>query len=184
MSGYTWLPLPWQIRNYKLTNKIVLTQVSLGFNLIEGDVIGERWQEEKFASIGLWEEGYVRVDSLLKGTGYQSNEPRGDRLLTRVAFDRYLHKPVEFLRRCGINFLTFWYLGETKLKSIALLICQVPLILFGLIGLFKSRSIKLPLAPVLTFLVYFVVLSSMIYGIGRFSVPLIPVLLLFANSVG
>jgi 4-amino-4-deoxy-L-arabinose transferase-like glycosyltransferase len=174
--------VPWTIRNYRFSQEVIPVQTTLGMNLIQGDVIGERWHEEKLSSIKLWTEGMARTDSILKGTGHTATDPKGDKIVLNVVVDSYQHHPIDYIKRCGINFLTFWYLGETDLKSIVLLILQIPVLILGIFGLINARREKIPLAPMLSFLIYFVVVYAMIYGIGRFSVPLVPILLLFGVS--
>jgi 4-amino-4-deoxy-L-arabinose transferase-like glycosyltransferase len=174
--------LPWTIRNYRLTHEVIPVQTTLGMNLIQGNIVGEKWTDEKLSSIKLWTDGMSRTDSILHGTGHIATDPKGDKIVANVALDNYQHHPLDYMKRSGINFLTFWYLGETDLKSIVLLILQVPLLIFAMFGLVKGRKTKIPLAPIVTFLIYFVLVYAMIYGIGRFSAPLVPVLMLFAIS--
>lgn len=177
---------PWTMRNYIVSQQIIPVHLNLGYNL----VIGE-WVERNFFRTPLsfgtpWDLADVERSQLLFeqfGNADFSALPEldVDRYLTEVSIQRITSEPIRFVKRIAINSATFWYLGDTPPKTLAIIGLQVPLLLLAGAGLFKLwRRVPLICAFLALLVVYYWGLHGAIVGAFRYSMPLIPLLLPFA----
>lgn len=174
---------PWTVRNYGVSKAFVPVHVSLGLNLMQGDAVGEYWARMPFSTIELWFKGRDKTDSTLAGTQFTPTDPRGDRLLAVASFRQGLSHPLFFMKRSLINFLTLWYLSESKLKSLFLMILEFPLLIYTVIAsvrLWKESGLA---RPMILLVIYYVVIHSLIIGWARYSVPIVPLCLILTASL-
>ena len=175
--------LPWTVRNYVVSKAFVPVHVSLGLNLIQGDAVGEYWTRMPYSTLGLWFKGKEKNDSILSGTQCTPTDPRGDRLLAMASFRQNFSHPLFFIKKSLINFLTLWYLGESKLKSLFLMILQFPLLICTVIAsvrLWKACGLA---RPMILLVAYYVVIHALIIGWARYSVPIVPLCLILAAGL-
>jgi 4-amino-4-deoxy-L-arabinose transferase-like glycosyltransferase len=173
--------LPWTMRNYAGSGMVVPVHTSLGFNLMQGDAIADHWREIPSSSVLLWESGNARADSLLTGSGFSPSDPAGDRVLVRAALRRYLAEPLFWAERVGVNAATFFYLSESPMKSLLLSLMQLPLYALALWGLRRGANPRtLMLAAII---LYFVLAHACIVGWARYSVPVVPLVVVLAAGV-
>lgn len=176
--------VPWTYRNYQVAHAFVPVHTSLGFNLHQGDVIGEHWPEQLCCNLDFWRMGQARVDSILMPKGIQTfRGVAGDRLLTNVALHRYLNDPGFFAYRAAANFFTFWSLSESPLKSFAFGVLQCLLIGLAIVAYVRVGRRTLLLAPAVLLAVYYILMHVLIVGWARYSMPVIPFLLLIASPL-
>ncbi len=176
--------LPWTWRNYQVTSSILPVNTSLGFNLIQGDIIGERWPSSTMTTISSWVAGKARVDFVLNPSGFPWESVEGDRTLTVYAFRDYLTHPFAFARRCVANLSSFWYLSESAAKSLLFGLLQIPLLFVAVISYIRmNSSAKKSILPVVLLCCYALFVSGLIVGWGRYSMPMIPFLLLIASPL-
>jgi 4-amino-4-deoxy-L-arabinose transferase-like glycosyltransferase len=176
--------LPWTVRNYHVAGAFVPVHTSLGFNLIQGDVIGERWPGQWCCNLDFWRMGQARVDSLLEPFGVPSfRGVEGERLLTQAALRRYAEEPLFLVRRTVANFFLFWSLSESPLKSAFYGTLQWLLLLAACVSYVRHRHAMAPLTPILALTLYYIVLHASIVGWARYSMPIIPLLILIAVPV-
>ncbi len=173
--------LPWTWRNYHVTSSFLPVNTSLGFNLIQGDIIGERWPSSGITTIKSWVEGKTRADSVLDPTGLAWESLEGDRALTAFAVRNYTRHPFDFVTRSVANLSTFWYLSESAVKSWVFGSLQISLLLLAVISYLKmNSSLKKSVLPLVVLCGYVFLVSGLIVGWGRYSMPLIPFLSLAA----
>jgi hypothetical protein len=173
--------LPWTLRNFAGSGIVVPVHTSLGFNLMQGDAIADHWREGPGSSVLLWESGAARADSLLTGSGFSPFDPAGDRVLVWAALRRYAAEPLFWAKRVGVNALTFFYLSESPLKSLVLALMQLPLYALALWGLRRGANPgTLMLAAIV---LYFVLAHACIVGWARYSVPVVPLVVILAAGV-
>ena len=173
---------PWTLRNYEVSGHVVPVHTSLGLNLLQGDAIGDHWADIPFSTLEIWQKGNENTNAVVKGTGYSATDPDGDRLLVCSSLSFNFSHPIIFLKRIIINGLTFWYLSESPLKSIFLILLQYPLVVLVVIA--STRSWQTTSAqPLILLIFYFFVCHSLIVGWARYSVPIVPVCVLLASIV-
>ncbi len=176
--------LPWTVRNYRVAEAFVPVHTSLGFNLIQGDVIGEHWPGRWCCNLDFWHMGQARVDSLLEPRGIPSfRGVEGERLLTQTAFRRYVDEPWFLARRAVANFFLFWSLSESPLKSAFYGTLQWLLLLAACVSVVRQRQAMARLTPIVALTLYYIVLHASIVGWARYSMPIIPLLILIAVPI-
>lgn len=173
--------VPWTLRNYSVSGAFVPVHTSLGFNLLQGDVIGEQWPGRWCCTLDFWHAGQARADSLLQSRGITSfRGVEGDRVLVREALQRYAEHPEFLPRRIVANFFLFWSLSESPLKSLVVGLIQWALLLGGLVAYVRHGRYNANLLPIVAMTAYYVAVHAFIVGWARYSAPIIPLLLLLA----
>jgi len=171
---------PWTLRNYKVSHAFVPVHVSLGLNLIQGDALATYWETQPLSSLQLWYKGKAMMDSILGGSKLTPTDVKGDRLLTSASFRYNAARPLFLFKRTLLNFLTFWYLGESPIKSIFLIILQVPLFILTVIASARFWKASPFLQPLILLIGYYALLHSLIIGWARYSVPIIPLCIILS----
>jgi len=172
---------PWTLRNFQISRHVVPVNTSLGFNLIQGDVIGEQWPSENKYMLDYWVAGETRANSILAPYGVLWESGKGDQILRRTALNNYAREPLFLVRRFVANFCTFWHLSESLAKSLLFGIAQMLLVLVACVS-----SVQMPgaerrtLAPLIALLSYYILVNVAVMGIARYSMPTIPFLLIIA----
>lgn len=176
--------LPWTWRNYQVTSRFLPVNTSLGFNLIQGDIIGERWPSSRMTTIDSWVGGKQRVDSVLNSSRIPWESVEGDRTLTAYALRNYIRYPFAFVWRCVANLSTFWYLSESALKSLLFGLLQISLMFLAVISFVRMNSpTKKSILPLIVLCGYLFFVNGLIVGWGRYSMPMIPFLLFIASPL-
>ncbi len=174
--------MPWTWRNYQVTSSFLPVNTSLGFNLIQGDIIGEQWPSYKITTTKSWVVGKGRVDSILNPSRVPWESVEGDRILTTFAIQNYIRHPVDFVWRSVANLSTFWYLSESAVKSWMFGLLQISLLLLAVVSYLRmNSSLKKSVLPLIVLFGYVFLASGLIVGWGRYSMPMIPFLLLVAS---
>lgn len=172
--------LPWTVRNYFVTQSVVPVNTSLGFNLIQGDAIGEAWPSGGAGTLDYWNIAGRRVDSVLASANGRWQSVEADRKLVRVSLEGWSASFVA--RRLLANFCTFWYLSESGMKSATIGLLQGILLLLSFLSYRRQQhAARTALSPVVALLVYYVLATILIVGWGRYSAPIVPLLVLLAS---
>lgn len=168
--------LPWVIRNYKVSNSFVPVNIGLGQNLILGNALAENWTQNPFNNLDAWEKGYTKIQSIINNFDFDNYQVDNEKLLIRTYLNSVFKNPEFFAYRTFINFITFWYLSESPIKSIFFIIAQIPLLLVIVIGIKKLiRSYEFGWILILI-ITYYSIVHAFVIGWGRYSVPLIPLM--------
>jgi 4-amino-4-deoxy-L-arabinose transferase-like glycosyltransferase len=170
--------LPWTLRNYFLTRDYIPVHTSLGLNLIQGDVLAENWLKHPLSNMDSWFVGDARMKEILKETGATPQDSRGDKILKEYSIRQNYKKPFHIFWRTIVNMVTFWYLSESPTKSIILAMVQLPFLLIFLYSFKKLLNRYTLMKPILWLIVYYTILHSLIIGWARYSVPIIPLIIL------
>lgn len=169
---------PWLYRNYSLTGKIVLAQTTLGYNLILGDVLAENWSNSPLRNLDSWNIGDQKSRNILAKTNYWRYDVDGNKILIEESVRRNIKDPKFLIKRFFVNFISFWYLSESALKSIFIALIQIPLLIIVMIGIRKIYRTYNDSIVVISLIGYFSLLHSFIIGWARYSVPIIPLIIL------
>jgi hypothetical protein len=173
---------PWTIRNYLLSGQLVLVHTSVGLNLVQGEAIGEQWTNTPFSTLAIWEEGRKQTEQLLAPAGLRPESPEGDAMLTGTILHRWWSSPVILVRHAATNGLTFWYLSESPLKSGVVIAMQIPLLILAGLGLRRMWIRGFSAHILLVAVVSFWLVHALIVGWLRYSVPVLPILILIAAA--
>jgi 4-amino-4-deoxy-L-arabinose transferase-like glycosyltransferase len=173
---------PWTLRNYVESGRVVPVHTSLGLNLMQGEAVAEHWREEPFSTLALWEKGESDTRIVLAGSTASPGSPEGDARLIRHVIDRWSADPMSFVRHFAVNALTYWYLSESPAKSAVILLLQVPLIFFAVRGVLHRREHRGPVLILVLAVLYFWGVHAVIVGWMRYSVPVLPAMILLATA--
>jgi 4-amino-4-deoxy-L-arabinose transferase-like glycosyltransferase len=173
------LVVPWIFRNYSVSGDFVPVRTGLGFTLVQGDVIGEYWPEKPYSNIELWYIGMVKVDSILARTQDTVSTPSGGRKLIFSSLRHNLTHPLFFTKRIAANFVTFWYLSQSKIKSLFLVFIQLPLLVCVFLVSLRIWGKNQAIQPVILLIGYYAAVHSFLLGWARYSAPIIPACLFF-----
>jgi 4-amino-4-deoxy-L-arabinose transferase-like glycosyltransferase len=176
---------PWTIRNYHTTGgKIVPIGTGLSDAFLRGYVFS-RWE---FATLSKppYTDAENEVNAAFKalcaekGIVWEKNDLETDRCLAEEAKKKLVAEPLEFVRKFAVGLFTFWYeMTSMKTSLVAGLSALGAWILAGLgmrRGHREGHPFWLLLAPVL----YLNVLLAALLALGRYSVPVLPCLLVMA----
>jgi 4-amino-4-deoxy-L-arabinose transferase-like glycosyltransferase len=174
---------PWTARNWVATGgHFVLLSSGTSDAFLRGYI----FSRPEFATLRLPPYEYAENESndLFRtlarqaGTEWQRNDYETDQILNRAAMQQLLDSPGAFLRKFGVGLFTFWY-EMTNLKN-SLLAGGLALAawLLAFVGLPRAwreaRPFWLFLLPVL----YLNVALAALLALGRYSVPILPALLI------
>lgn len=171
---------PWIWRNYKLSGSHFFVHATMGQNLVLGNTLAENWFKRPLSNLESWLDGNEKIKSILKGKTKSFEDPLADKMLINYHIDKIVRNPEFLVFRTIINFLTFWYLSESPIKSIFFLLLQIPLLVILIFSL-KRLIYDFDFGWIIIFtIIYYSLLHAFIIGWGRYSVPLIPILVIVA----
>ena len=151
--------------------QVVGTNWDWDANLMEDQLLKQHgmsfFSTEQFGPNGEPRQMEARVDLELKKEKIESAEMKR----------RLIHEPGGFVRKFLTQSLTFWYIVETRKKSVQIgAIALVFLALAGF-GVFRAHRNRIEVAPIVATVLYFNLLYAAILAFARYSMPVYPVLL-------
>jgi len=90
---------------------------------------------------------------------------------------RMLHEPFDFARKLVVQLFTFWYMVETRTKSV--FVGAIALVMLGLaaIGVLEARRRGQAVWPIVFVIVYSNAFYAALLALARYSMPLFPTLI-------
>jgi 4-amino-4-deoxy-L-arabinose transferase-like glycosyltransferase len=179
--------LPWTLRNYRVTGgRFVL----IGPGLSDAFLRGYVFSRSEYAL--LRRPPYVDAENECNawfaeicrraGTEFGRDEVLDEKILGAVARQKIVDEPLELVRKTAVGLLTFWYQMTTLTNS--LITGGLALVAWVLAGIGLKRSCQegrpawLLWLPVVSMNVFIALLCSL----GRYSLPIIPCLIVLAAS--
>jgi hypothetical protein len=107
-------------------------------------------------------------------------EVQKDHVEDAVAISRVLHDPAGFLGKFLVQLATFWYIVETRLKSLVIGGMALVLLVLSALGVLRARRDSVVTWPVVAVILYLNLVYAATVAVARFSMPLYPMLLIFA----
>lgn len=103
-------------------------------------------------------------------------ELRKDKIESAEVKRRLKEDPAGFVKKFALQFLSYWYVVETRKKS--LLIGAIALLYLGFAGLgwFRARRTGIDTSPIVSVVLYFNVIYAAILAFARYSMPVYPTL--------
>lgn len=189
---------PWVLRNYSIADRFVPTMSVLGVSAHQGLTIckngsigGGRFEHMRSA---LHEELELATKQGRphKGGNYccgpwfystQDELEFTDYLKSRVV-EEYIESPQLFLKCVAKNAIGFWVVGGDSKAEITNIALQIPFLFFTIAGLIVvlKRGLNAKFGFILLFLGYFISVHLPIITAARMSVPLVPLMSLFAAA--
>lgn len=159
--------LPWTVRNYVVMDEFIPVATGGGIVVLMGS-------SEKFLTI----DGKPEM--------YQAHTPPAgskpsqiDKFYTRAGLDRHMvhlqTDPLGFVMFMAEKFARLWYATESGKNHTLILLCQLPIYVFAVIGIVFAwmRGKSLAWIP-LCMVAYFVALHWLSLPIFRYMIPLMP----------
>ena len=178
---------PWVIRNYIVSEKFVPTQFGGAIHFMRGNEsakinLGFFHQNHGIAMKKAFEkEGQIieKFESLNKR---KITEVELDEIFNKIAFNYIKENPIEFLEKIRIGCLHFWYLGESKIKSMGMALLQFPVLMLALLGFYLALKKRIKcIFPLYSVILYFTLVHAAILPISRYSIPIMPYIIMFAS---
>jgi hypothetical protein len=144
------------------------------------DLEGARARQQMAAELG-----YVVKDrNMYYPVFYNSrDEVSFNRALTKWVLSRYRAAPALFAKCATENAFNFWFKGKSRAVTAINAAVQLPYLLLGLIGIrrsYRSGDAEV-VGPLTLFLLYLYAVYVPILAQARYSIPLVPVLAIFAS---
>ena len=95
---------------------------------------------------------------------------------------KLLHEPFDFLRKFAVQLFTFWYIVETRAKSLFVGSIAAVVLAFSIAGYVRASRRNALVWPVVAVLVYFNVIYAAFLAFARYSMPLFPTLAILAGG--
>lgn len=184
LLAFITLVSPIVIRNYKLTGNLSIstegTTLFLKGNTFSRDIfrLGPDVYALEFASQDSLRLLYARLgaDTTKSLAGIVSREQVASSEMKQWVFKH----PMLFFRKLVVQAVDFWFIGQNWKVSIALAAMNAPLLCLAIIGIIRAKQNRLFIAPFLIIILYFWGLHSAVLAIYRYSVPIMPLIFLFA----
>ena len=166
--------LPWSIRNYIITNELVPITSGSGIEFwmtTDPDMpMGNPWS---------------RIPVHLKESNLSELEM--DSALIEEGVKNIINNPLIYIRNMNYNFVRFWTnlrIGNPNSatnSTLLFLTLNLSLIVIFIIGLFKNNYFTDSHIILLSIVLYFSLLYTVFGAAGRFSIPIIPYLIIFSS---
>lgn len=176
LAGFVILIVPMFVRNYVLERKIFFSSGG-GKMFYMGAVFD---YSKNFRN---------REQKLIKEIGRKFSFPysiEDDNLLRKKAITIIRRDPIGYIKRMIPRIYLFWAYpdystGMMAAKTIVILIFNLALIIFAVIGFYYTGKQGIFYAPFLSIILYFYCVYVITYAYSRYSLPLYPILFIFSS---
>jgi 4-amino-4-deoxy-L-arabinose transferase-like glycosyltransferase len=179
---------PWILRNYSVSREFVPVTTMGGASYFVGNKVIQYYSlpantagrtPDREAN-GMYAEIQNTVESRNQRLSHAQVEVQVDKTLRRMVLEDIINHPVTFVEKILKGVVLVWFHSDTGLKSTGLLFMQGPLLCLSLIGIFYAIRAKMQVLPLLTIFIYFVLIQTALSAFGRYSYPMVPILIAFA----
>lgn len=181
---------PWTVRNWNLTGKFISVSLLFGYNLERGDTYVKNYLKAPFSIHELWKFGMEELQGLEKTIPTElpraRREVMQDSIQTARQISGYLSSPTFLVKKIVMNAWMFWTLGDSTLKSAAIMVMQLSLLVcfvFGMRYALRLGQNKQLHLLILSLTVIYYATHLPIMAVARFSVVLVPIMLLYGANV-
>jgi 4-amino-4-deoxy-L-arabinose transferase-like glycosyltransferase len=193
MCFYASIHSLWLMRNYSISGEIVPFTTMAGGQFFVGNGIvehfdlkkqtaGDRIEEppEKAAS-ALYYSVQSEIVASVPQISWPSLEAKTDKQLMTMARSFFIERPLFMARKFLSGMFWIWFLSDTTAKSRGWIIFQTPLLVFAAIGLCRLRNLEFNMKLLICVVVLYLVPYTLLNTFARYSMPIIPVVMLFAS---
>ena len=177
---------PWTLRNYAKTDAFIPVHILDGVNFAVGDHFVESLPSDPLG-YGLSAERF-RYPGLERGLAELMEMPAAetveyDRSLRRTSLDRYRDDPLFLVKKVALQSITFWTHGSKPLVTVVVggvqLVALALTVLAGIRLIRREGYFSRRVLPLWGMLLFWLA-HTPLYAIGRFSVVLLPVMLVYS----
>lgn len=176
---------PWTIRNYRLSGRFIPVHTGIGGNLKRGNLIAREFFRHPFSYRALFEitnPEMIRIKKSVQGTQLE-RDIRIDSLMKASALLDIRQDPSLLLRKAAAAGTMFWFVGDTPAKTMVLLLLRLPVLVLFVWAAFtglRAGQVRHWLAAFIV--VFFWLLHLSFAPNARLSVPLLPILIVYASG--
>ncbi len=172
------LLLPWTIRNWEKTGRLLPIHADSGYNFYLGNRFAAHWLEAPFSYSSLRALAGQDMELVYQQQGGEPVDPlERDDLLLRAALAELRANPGLLLRKLLVQSLTFWYLAAALPQSLLTGALQIPVLLLALPGLARAVRMRSWALGLLFPIVGIFGLSLLVFSFGRLAAPIMPYLI-------
>ncbi len=175
---------PWTIRNYAVTGHFVPISTGLSDAFLRGYVFSKpefaTLRQPPYTDAENQSNAMLREICAAEGAVWERDDYQTDQILNRAAKARLLADPLAFIRKTVVGLFTFWYEMTNLKTSVAAAAMALSAWLLAAIGLRRSRVERQPAWLLLAPIFYFNLLLAALLALGRYSVPIVPCLVVLA----
>jgi 4-amino-4-deoxy-L-arabinose transferase-like glycosyltransferase len=176
--------LPWTVRNYQVTGHFVPVSSGTSDAFLRGFIFSETkyitLSEPPYTGAENASNEYFRSLAEKAGTVWEADDYETDQILNKEAKRRLIHEPGPVARKTVIGLFTFWYQLTSFKNSLLALVLAIGGWALALIGWRRARSEGISTWVVFTAILYLNLLLAPLLALGRYSVPVIPALMVMA----
>jgi 4-amino-4-deoxy-L-arabinose transferase-like glycosyltransferase len=172
---------PWTYRNYRVSGHFVPITTGASDAFLRGFIFSRSefvtLQKPPYTDAENETNAYFRALCVAEGTVWERDDYESDQILNREAKRRLFAEPGAVARKFVVGLFAFWYEMTNARTSLAAGLMALVAWVFAGLGITRARregrAVWLLLAPVL----YLNVLLAALLALGRYSVPVLPCLL-------
>jgi 4-amino-4-deoxy-L-arabinose transferase-like glycosyltransferase len=176
---------PWTVRNYYATGGHFVP-ITTGFNdaLLRGYVFSKT--EYVTLQKPPYTDGENEANKLFRslcaaeGKVWEQDDLETEKILGKAAKAKLAESPAAFLRKSVIGVFAFWYEMTSLKNSLAAAALALVAWALALVGWRRSRAEGRPAWLLFTPVLYLNLLLAMLLALGRYSVPVLPCLLVLS----
>ncbi len=178
---------PWTYRNYEVTGKFVL--ITTGFNdaFLRGYVFSEKdyalLRRPPYTDAENASNAWFQSLAQKAGTVWERDDYETEQVLGLEVRRKLKEEPGEFFRKFFTGLFTFWYQMTNLTNSLMAGVCALGAWVLALIGMRRAWQEDRPLWMFLLPAIHLNVLLAILLALGRYSVPILPALLV-ASAFG
>lgn len=190
--GFIIILTPWVVRNYLLTGHVILSTTGSGMALWVGTNVrfdGRDANEmHDLDEINAWHQERIAIDEQGEDC-YNGNcfilFPAQDQAFARVALKDAISHPMASLILFGKKTFRFWfsiYMTKNQHAQVFVYLLQGILLFFAAYGILRTRQNQPAAFIPLAVIIYTALIHSLIISSLRYSIPLVPILMIFATA--
>lgn len=177
---------PWTLRNYQVTGHFVPTTTGVGDAILRSFIFSRTefitLRQPPYTDAENESNALFRALCAAQGAVWEADDIQSEKILAAEAKRRIAAAPGAFVKKTFIGVFTFWYQMTSLANSLAAGAMAALAWFFAVLGLRRSRRDGNPAWLVLTPIVYLNLLLAVLLSLGRYSVPVLPCLVVLAAA--
>jgi 4-amino-4-deoxy-L-arabinose transferase-like glycosyltransferase len=175
---------PWAIRNYRVSGHFVPLTTGTSDAFLRGFIFTEKdyitLQRPPYTDAENASNAYFKSLASATGTVWERDDYETDQILNKEAKRRLLHEPGAVVRKTVLGLGTFWYELTSLPNSALALVLAAGAWCLALVGWRRARRERRPSWLLFLPVLYFNISLALLLALGRYSVPILPALLVMA----
>ena len=180
----------WLIRNYAISGETVPFTTNSGAIFFYGNEVVKRFDVKKYmaeideadnAAQALYRAVQDDIAAKVPHMSLPRLEAQTNQQLIAMARQFVVEEPFFVVRKFLSGMYFIWFLSSSTAKSWGWMMFQMPLLAFAIIGSCQQRQWNVSQRFLLCVVVVYVIPYALLLALARYSMPIIPVVILFAS---